>query len=315
MKQARGTEPCSHVNMSGRQSQRRQRKKVCNVAADCLCLGLKEAIAGGCGGSEPPHIREPCCRRCIQCEWLGGLVHLRRINWAGARSFVSSAQAVDMLQWAPEESRRRLECNGYAVSSYEVRVVKGVYSPRPAPSSAAPLTPLSASQPRACYRRNWSGPLVSSRTTCIPSGCAHRQTATVCVFMPQLTVGLRICPVCSYASSDWGWNDGKKRAEMTSVASLYLIARESVSAAPVAFSHFQFDQEDGVDVLYCYEIQLEGSVRRVGLGAALMRTLEAIGVAAHMRKLMLTVFKGECQRARVLACSNTTMGVLSSLKF
>merc|ERR1712059_198881 len=56
------------------------------------------------------------------------------------------------------------------------------------------------------------------------------------------------------------------------------------SREPVAFCHFRFDMDYDDDVLYCYEIQLEQSMRRKGLGRFLMKVLDLI-------MMMLTVFK------------------------
>ena len=36
--------------------------------------------------------------------------------------------------------------------------------------------------------------------------------------------------------------------------------------APQAYVHFRWEEEEGVPVLYCYEIQLEAAVQRKGLG-------------------------------------------------
>ena len=49
------------------------------------------------------------------------------------------------------------------------------------------------------------------------------------------------------------------------------------------------DHDD--DVLYCYEIQLEESVRRLGLGKFMMKVLELMMMKADLLKIMLTVFK------------------------
>lgn len=49
------------------------------------------------------------------------------------------------------------------------------------------------------------------------------------------------------------------------------------------------DHDD--DVLYCYEIQLEESVRRKGLGKFMMKVLELMMMKSDLLKIMLTVFK------------------------
>lgn len=99
-----------------------------------------------------------------------------------------------------------------------------------------------------------------------------------------------------YENSSWGWNDKRKRDEMTEDKARYLIAREE-SGKAVAFSHFRFDLEEGDEVLYCYEIQVESEARGKGLGKFLMLILEMIAHRAQMKKIMLTVFK-ENERAQ-----------------
>ena len=49
------------------------------------------------------------------------------------------------------------------------------------------------------------------------------------------------------------------------------------------------DHDD--DVLYCYEIQLEESMRRKGLGKFMMKVLELMMMKCDLLKIMLTVFK------------------------
>ena len=49
------------------------------------------------------------------------------------------------------------------------------------------------------------------------------------------------------------------------------------------------DHDD--DVLYCYEIQLEDSVRRKGLGKFMMKVLELMMIKSDLLKIMCTVFK------------------------
>ena len=59
----------------------------------------------------------------------------------------------------------------------------------------------------------------------------------------------------------------------------------------LAFSHFRYDMDYDDEVLYIYEIQLEDSVRRKGLGRFMMQVLEVMAFKADMRKIMVTVFK------------------------
>ncbi|GLH16720.1 N-alpha-acetyltransferase 40 [Gryllus bimaculatus] len=93
-----------------------------------------------------------------------------------------------------------------------------------------------------------------------------------------------------YDTCSWGWNDRVKKEEMTDSRAWYLIAR-SITGDPVAFSHFRFDIDFMVEVLYCYEIQLEPKVQRHGLGKLMMQVLELIAFSANMKKVVLTALK------------------------
>lgn len=93
-----------------------------------------------------------------------------------------------------------------------------------------------------------------------------------------------------YENSQWGWCDNKKREELTDDASWYLIA-ESTDGTLIGFSHFRFDIDENMEVLYVYELQLEFTVLRRGLGKFMMQILELIAWKNNMRKVILTVLK------------------------
>ncbi|KAJ7365417.1 N-alpha-acetyltransferase 40 [Desmophyllum pertusum] len=93
-----------------------------------------------------------------------------------------------------------------------------------------------------------------------------------------------------YENSPWGWNDKKKKDEMTEDKAWYLMAKDE-SAKAVAFSHFRFDLEEGDEVLYCYEVQVESEARGKGLGKFFMQILAMMAHRAQMKKVMLTVLK------------------------
>jgi len=95
-----------------------------------------------------------------------------------------------------------------------------------------------------------------------------------------------------YETSDWGWDDREKKAELTEDRAWYLIARDVDSNnKPVALVHFRFDLECDDEVVYCYEIQIVPEVRRKGLGKFLMQILELMAHKTDMKKVMLTTFK------------------------
>jgi len=97
-----------------------------------------------------------------------------------------------------------------------------------------------------------------------------------------------------YEESDWGWKESTKRDEMFDDRAWYLMARSVASEDAgklLGFSHFRFDMDYDDEVLYVYEIQLEDSVKRKGLGKFMMQVLEIMAFKADMRKIMLTCFK------------------------
>ncbi|XP_011704319.1 PREDICTED: N-alpha-acetyltransferase 40 [Wasmannia auropunctata] len=92
-----------------------------------------------------------------------------------------------------------------------------------------------------------------------------------------------------YEQSSWSWNAAEKQAELTEETAWYLIALYDDKF--LGFSHFRFDIDNGDVVLYCYELQLEPSARRKGLGRFMMSALESMAYQNQMLKVVLTVFK------------------------
>ncbi|XP_066584971.1 N-alpha-acetyltransferase 40 [Prorops nasuta] len=91
-----------------------------------------------------------------------------------------------------------------------------------------------------------------------------------------------------YEQSKWGWNAEEKKEELTEEPAQYLLA--TCDGKYVGFSHFRFDLDAGVEVLYCYELQLEPEIRRKGLGRFMMYALESMAYHNKMKKVVLTVF-------------------------
>lgn len=52
-----------------------------------------------------------------------------------------------------------------------------------------------------------------------------------------------------YEQCSWGWSDTQKYEELTDDAAWYLLAK-SVDGVFIGFSHFRFDLEMGIEVLY-----------------------------------------------------------------
>jgi GNAT superfamily N-acetyltransferase len=101
-----------------------------------------------------------------------------------------------------------------------------------------------------------------------------------------------------YKESDWGLNMNEKKEELSHENARFLTCSNDNNNNKnelVAFAHFRFDVNDDDDpteeVLYVYELQVDASVRRCGLGRCFMSILELVARRAQMKKSMLTVFK------------------------
>lgn len=93
-----------------------------------------------------------------------------------------------------------------------------------------------------------------------------------------------------YAACDWGWDLEEKRKEMSNKASRFIVAY-SEQDKPVAFTHFRFDMDHSVSVVYCYELQVDPVAQKQGLAKHIMRILESLCQQHNMSKVVLTVFK------------------------
>mmetsp|Transcript_19358 Transcript_19358/g.31716 ORF Transcript_19358/g.31716 Transcript_19358/m.31716 type:complete len:181 (+) Transcript_19358:207-749(+) len=116
---------------------------------------------------------------------------------------------------------------------------------------------------------------------------------------------------------DKGWNDRKKMRELREDDARFLLVKkktlstesgsgmekpsllgeneaktaEELPADLLAFVHFRFTTEGAREVLYVYEIQLNESVTRKGLGKFLMQLIELIARRNKMKAVFLTVHK------------------------
>ncbi|KAF8541679.1 acyl-CoA N-acyltransferase [Trichophaea hybrida] len=122
-----------------------------------------------------------------------------------------------------------------------------------------------------------------------------------------------------YKRSSMGWSARKKREEMGHPAMRYLVlmdkkrgdegegeageGREEGKGGEddwededgegekvKGFASFMVTEEEGVEVIYCYELQLSPDSQRKGYGEELMKQLEGFGKNVGLRKAMLTVF-------------------------
>lgn len=76
---------------------------------------------------------------------------------------------------------------------------------------------------------------------------------------------------------------------------------EETSASPdfQGFLSFMVTYEDGIEVIYCYEVHLLPSAQGRGLGELLMRRVAEVGRRVGLEKAMLTVFKSNDKANRL----------------
>ncbi|KAG2448673.1 hypothetical protein HYH02_006030 [Chlamydomonas schloesseri] len=137
--------------------------------------------------------------------------------------------------------------------------------------------------------------LVGAVRPCCVNGHAHQFRSHHAADLPkeQLEWCLDVCRenMAALYERVWSWNDMKKRRQLTSSASRFLIAYDiNAARAPVGYINFRFEYEDGEAVMYCYELQVARAAQQRGLGRAMMELLEQIAWGAGMSKVMLTVF-------------------------
>ena len=94
----------------------------------------------------------------------------------------------------------------------------------------------------------------------------------------------------------WGWNSLEKRRELNHQCAKFVVVRMKEKgkdvAEPKAFVHFRFEvDDDDVASVYIYELQVEQTMKRSGLGKVLMQACERIGVGLGLKHMALTVLK------------------------
>lgn len=94
-----------------------------------------------------------------------------------------------------------------------------------------------------------------------------------------------------YETSGWGWNGDEKLKEMDDESAYYLILqKESGDKDWIGFSHFRFDMDNNLPVLYCYELQVEQTYQGKGFGSIMVDMLFKIAQLTKMQKIVVTVF-------------------------
>lgn len=104
----------------------------------------------------------------------------------------------------------------------------------------------------------------------------------------------------AYKQSSVGWSRVRKKKEMKLSDMRYILVRKDLAGNGAeheegtgveGFLSFMVTYEDGLEVIYCYEIHLSPAIRGKGIGAQLMRLYEEAGRKAELKKAMLTVFR------------------------
>ena len=85
-----------------------------------------------------------------------------------------------------------------------------------------------------------------------------------------------------------GWTPKIKQQALNKVWAKYLIAYDS-KKTPVAYTKFRFDMDYGRSVIYCYEMQVDETHQRKGLGGFMMEALERMAKLWSMERVVLTL--------------------------
>lgn len=117
-----------------------------------------------------------------------------------------------------------------------------------------------------------------------------------------------------YAACEWGWDLEEKRKEMSNKASRFIVAY-SEQDKPVAFTHFRFDMDHNVSVVYCYELQVDPVAQKQGLAKHIMRILESLCRQHNMSKVVLTVFKNNEKACNFFASQGYELDASSPQNF
>ena len=125
-------------------------------------------------------------------------------------------------------------------------------------------------------------------------------TTSSTISSPDLNACLNLVARTSsadYKASSIGWSPARKRAEMQLDDMKYLLwSRKSghgynlTTYKVEGFLSFMLTYEDGIPVIYCYEIHLKPKLQGRGIGRDLMEMMEGVGRKAGVKKAMLTVF-------------------------
>ena len=125
-----------------------------------------------------------------------------------------------------------------------------------------------------------------------------------------------------YGPTAWRKEAKEKKSEMTAADARYLIARATdvpnessgngndPDTPCLGFVHYKFVVEEGVCVLYVYELQIAQNARRRGVGKFLMMLAEVLAKQAGCAGVMLTV---QCVNAAAISFYEKNKYVLSPI--
>lgn len=96
-----------------------------------------------------------------------------------------------------------------------------------------------------------------------------------------------------YRKSSWGLDLGQKAEDLAHRRARHLVVYDETDRM-AAYCHYQFDYDDDENpervVFYVYELQIEETYQRMGLGTKLMNCMEYLARSAGLESILLTVF-------------------------
>jgi len=161
---------------------------------------------------------------------------------------------------------------------------------------------------------------------CLPSTCPFQLQHFTSSFLPEdlLTSCFNLIEQTSsaaYKASSKGWSPADKKAEMRDKDMQYLLLLREAQAEfrdcmhpvpppPVhelqGFLSYMLTTDNGIPVIYVYEVHLQPTAQGQGLGKALMACVDAIGRHESMKKAMLTVFVSNVKAIKFYECLGYT---------
>ena len=156
------------------------------------------------------------------------------------------------------------------------------------------------------FANNYVNPIVSQMDWPAQYSISFRHSSNIKASELDACLGLvRATSAKGYKASTWGWCSKKKLHEMKDKDMRFLLVHSSLTSFATAdnsrigavdvagFLSFMLTVEDGIEVIYCYEIHLSPELRGRKIGAMLMQSMEGIGKAVGVSKAMLTVFTSD----------------------